>query len=214
MSTTIILVRHGHSVANKEEFFGGQTDVDLTDIGEKQAQLVANYVAQNYHIDGVYCSTLLRAFKTAEQIAKPLGCRVQQDKRLCEFFGGKWEGMSFAEIKRQYPTEYGMWCNDPDRVRPPMGETAQEVQNRSYLALKDIAEQNDGKTVVVVSHKGTIRCLQCLWETRPIEDINKCQWLSNCSVSEIVYDNGKLIPVNVGQDGFIGRLTTPVNSAM
>lgn len=214
MSTKIILVRHGQSIANKEQFFGGQTDVELTELGVKQAQIVANFVASNYHVDAVYCSNLLRALHTADIVAKPLDCKVQRDGRLNEFFAGEWEGKPFAEIQRLYPKEYDTWVNDFGRVKIPNGETPLQVQKRGYEAMQDIAKANDGKTVVVVTHRGLIRCLQCLWEHRPIEDINKCQWLSNCSVSEIVVDNGVLIPTNVGQDDFMFKLATPVTSTM
>ena len=192
MSTKILLIRHGQSIANKEQFFGGQTDVDLTELGVQQAQTVAEFVVKNYHVDAVYCSNLRRALRTAEIVAKPLCCKVQRDGRLNEFFAGEWEGKPFAQIKELYPKQYQTWVNDFGHAQPPQGETPSEVQLRAYQAIKDIAEQNDGKTVVVVSHRGVIRCLQCLWENRPIEDINKCQWFDNCSVCEVIVDNGKL----------------------
>ena len=44
--TRVIVVRHGESEANRAERFAGSWDVDLTDLGKRQAQLVADYLDQ------------------------------------------------------------------------------------------------------------------------------------------------------------------------
>ena len=46
--TTLLVVRHGESEANGEGFFAGQKDILLSDRGEKQAELVAEYISDNY----------------------------------------------------------------------------------------------------------------------------------------------------------------------
>jgi hypothetical protein len=66
--TTILLVRHGFSVANSKGIFAGHTDVELSQTGVLQAELVCDYVNQNFKVDAVYSSDLQRAFKTVEGI--------------------------------------------------------------------------------------------------------------------------------------------------
>lgn len=38
--TRIYIVRHGESISNRQGIFTGSTDVDLTDVGYRQAELV------------------------------------------------------------------------------------------------------------------------------------------------------------------------------
>ena len=55
MSLTVILVRHGESRANNEKFFAGQLDVELSELGRKQADTTARYVTETFKIDKIYC---------------------------------------------------------------------------------------------------------------------------------------------------------------
>lgn len=214
MATRILLIRHGHSTANRDEIFGGQTDADLTPLGLEQAEKTAAFVRANYRVDAVYASTLQRAWKTAGVLAAPLGLPVTRDARLSEISGGLWDGMTFAKIRETYPEEFALWREDLSRVSPPGGETVADVQKRGLAALREIGETNDGKTVAVVSHRVMLRTLACAWEGRPLSEINACAWLSNGSVSELLFDGGRLIPVRIGQDAFMGDAVTRVHSIM
>ena len=212
--TTILLVRHGESTANRDGVFGGNSDVALTETGLRQAGKVAAFLKETYKVDAVFSSRLSRAKKTAEVIAEKFALPVFVDDRLHEISGGIWDGMKFDEIEKNYPVEYEQWDNCMSDVRPPQGETIRDVQKRAYAALCEIAKKNDGKTVAVVAHRVVIRTLQCTWEGIPPEEINRCPWVSNCSVSELVFDGEKLIPVHVGQDSFMGKDAKKVTSKM
>lgn len=212
--TRLLLIRHGHSEANRDNVFGGNVDVALTPTGQAQAEKMSRFVLSHYTVEAVYASTLQRAFRTAACIADPLGLPMQQDSRLREFYGGVWDGMSFDAIREQYPEEYMNWRTALHRAQPPGGENAAQVQKRGIEAINAIAAANEGKTVAVVSHRGILRTLQCVWERRPLEEIHRCKWLSNCSVSELAVENGVWTPVCIGQDGFMGEDVTPVTSAM
>lgn len=43
--TRILMVRHGQSEANLAKLFAAHTDVPLTDLGRRQAQAIADYLA-------------------------------------------------------------------------------------------------------------------------------------------------------------------------
>lgn len=212
--TRLLFVRHGYSVANREAVFGGCLDYDLTETGHKQAEIMAEYVLKKYNVDSVYASDLSRAVKTAEKVAQPLGLEIQQDKRLREIDGGAWNGMTFEDIRGKYTEQFNFWKTDLSRAKPPNGETVFELQKRALEAIADICEIERGKTVLVATHRVLLRTVQCKWEKRELSDINKCEWLSNCSVSEVMYDNGSLIPINIGQDDFMGKYITTVTSSI
>lgn len=212
--TTFLFIRHGHSEANRDNVFGGQIDAPLTETGWAQARKVAAFVKETYRPDAVYASDLSRAKETAEAVAAPFGLPVAIDERLREIFGGVWEGMTFAAIEKDYPAQFALWQHDQSRVQCPEGENYADVQKRALCALADIAGKHPGQVVVIVTHRCLLRTLTCAWEERPLSELNDCAWLSNCSVSEVGYENGKLFPVKIGQDDFMGDAVTAVNSSM
>ena len=215
MDTRLLFVRHGQSEANLKGIFAGRTsDFPLTELGRRQAEIMAEFVLKKYKVDAAYSSGLCRASDTAERVAEPLGLAINKDIRLNEIDGGLWNGMLFDEIAVKYKKEFELWNTDLSKVRPPEGETVYDLQKRAMTAITDIAEREKGKTVLVATHRVLLRTVQCKWENRPLSDINKCEWLANCSVSEILFSNGALIPVNVGQDEFMGAFVTRVSTSM
>jgi phosphoserine phosphatase len=67
MKTTVLLIRHGETEWNTLGKFQGCTDIDLSEEGIKQAQLLKDRL--NGEFDYIYASPLSRAFKTANIIA-------------------------------------------------------------------------------------------------------------------------------------------------
>ncbi|RPI31749.1 MAG: histidine phosphatase family protein, partial [Chloroflexota bacterium] len=67
----LILLRHGESVGNANGVYQGQADFELSDLGRRQAQALAErWVAEEKTFDLVISSPLLRARQTAEIIAE------------------------------------------------------------------------------------------------------------------------------------------------
>lgn len=67
--TTLILIRHGESKANRDRIFAGHLDVDLQEKGLKQAKITAEYISKNYLVNRVYSSDLKRAYQTGKCVA-------------------------------------------------------------------------------------------------------------------------------------------------
>ena len=58
------LVRHGQSLGNLNRIYLGHTDVDLSELGYKQAEITAEHL-RGVHFDSIYSSDLKRAHNTA-----------------------------------------------------------------------------------------------------------------------------------------------------
>ena len=114
--TRILLVRHGESGANKDKFFAGHLDIDLSELGYKQAKCTADYIAKTYKVDMVYSSDLLRAYHTAETIAKMTGNSLKKKESLREINAGEWQGLVFDELQKKYADSYGVWLTDIGRA--------------------------------------------------------------------------------------------------
>ena len=65
----LILVRHGETVWNVEKIYRGRTDVNLDEVGIKQAKLLGKYLS-NWELEAIYSSPLKRALDTANIIAR------------------------------------------------------------------------------------------------------------------------------------------------
>lgn len=208
--TKFLIIRHGQSTANLEERYAGWYDAPLTELGRKQAAITTDYILKNYHVDAVYSSDLIRAVETVKEIAARANVPLVKEKALREIDGGEWEGKQVEEIARKYPEQAYLWKTDIGKARPTGGESFAELQVRIDSAFRKIAAENDGKTVVVASHGGAIRTMQCLFENVPIEDMRKVPWTPNASVSEVNYENGKYTPVRLGYTGHLGTLITEI----
>ncbi|KAE9404977.1 phosphoglycerate mutase-like protein [Gymnopus androsaceus JB14] len=67
MTLTVTFVRHGESLDNLKENWGGWNDAPLSDLGRKQAVAVGEYFAST-KFDSIYASDLLRANATGQAI--------------------------------------------------------------------------------------------------------------------------------------------------
>lgn len=92
----IILARHGETEWNVSEIFRGRRDVGLNEMGNRQAELLGNYL-KDLKIEVIYSSPLKRALDTAQSIAKHHRLDVNVAPGLTDFNYGVWEGLS---IKR------------------------------------------------------------------------------------------------------------------
>ncbi len=158
MSTRIYLIRHGATQLSAEDRFAGATDVDLSDVGRKQAQALAVRLADD-HITAVYCSPMRRTVETASIVARPQDLKPITRDGLREIHHGRWESMRRGEVEAQFPEEYAAWEEDPFTYAPLGGESGLSVMARALPVIREIVAQHRDENVAVVSHKATIRLL-------------------------------------------------------
>jgi broad specificity phosphatase PhoE len=155
-TTRIFLVRHGATVLSAEDRFAGSTDVELSDEGRAQAARLADRLATE-ELAAVYASPMRRTRETAAILAAPHGLEVQARDGLREIDHGRWEQMTRSEVESRYAEEYAAWEADPFTFAPKGGEAGITVMARALPALREIVVAHQGKKVIVVSHKATIR---------------------------------------------------------
>ena len=210
--TTVILIRHGESEANREDIFAGHLNVDLMPKGVEQAQKTAQYIVENYTVDKVYASDLKRAYKTGKTLADKLGMEIIADKRFREIDAGEWDGIKFNELGDKYAEEFRIWRDDIANAKCTGGESVEDLRKRVFGAATEVAENNDGKTVVIATHATPIRVMQTYVQMGSLEKMNDIPWVSNASVSVFEYDNGKWTCKAVSVDKHLGDLVTALPS--
>lgn len=191
--TTIYLVRHGEVAGNSGAIrtFAGARDLELTAMGALQAQSVAERLATK-RIDAVYASTLQRAWRTADGIAARHELVVTRDAGFSEVNYGEWEGLSEAEILRDYADLWRSRVDDPWQVAPPGGESYAMLWARLEPAWNALLEKHDGQSVVLVGHNGSIRVLLCQLLGASPTNARRLQ-IDNCSVTKLSTGNAPTI---------------------
>ena len=157
-ATRVFLVRHGDTVLSAEDRFAGETDVELSEKGREEARRLAQRL-KGEKIAAVYASPLGRTVETARIIAEPHDLQVQTRDGFREISHGHWEGMRRHEVEEKFPVEMAEWEKDPYTFAPAGGESGLAVTARALPALIDLVRKHPGESILIVSHKATIRLL-------------------------------------------------------
>jgi 2,3-bisphosphoglycerate-dependent phosphoglycerate mutase len=120
---TVVLLRHGESVWNKENRFTGWTDVDLSETGRVEAVNAGRLLkAEGLTFDIAYTSLLKRAIRTcwiALDELDLLWIPVVRDWRLNERHYGALQGLNKAETAARHgDDQVKIWRRSYD-IAPP-----------------------------------------------------------------------------------------------
>ncbi len=155
--TVTLLLRHGQTPLSVQKRYAGRSDVPLTETGVLQAAAAAKRLA-SAGIGVIVTSPLLRATRTAQEVAEVTGAPVVTDQGFRETDFGAWEGLTFAEVRQRWPAEMTTWLADP-AVAPPGGESLAEVSARVTEALHRVLGSREQQTILIVSHVTPIKSM-------------------------------------------------------
>ena len=184
--TTLHVVRHGQTAMTAARRFsgGGVPGPRLDDIGREQAIRAAELLGGSGAV-AVVSSPMVRTRETATAVARRLGLtvRVEPAWRECDF--GEWEGLTLAEIGDRFPDALAHWYGST-AVRPPGGESLDDVARRIAAARDALTAEYPGQPVVVVTHSMPMRTLTQLALGAPPESLFRLL-PSPGSVTEVQY---------------------------
>ena len=120
----LVLVRHGQSVWNLENRFTGWTDVELSNLGLKEAKEAGKLLKENeFTFDVAYTSVLKRANETLNIILKELGeenIPIHYSWKLNERHYGALQGLNKDDTRKKYGDEQVKIWRRSAFVRPPL----------------------------------------------------------------------------------------------
>lgn len=164
LAARLLLVRHGETDWNRQKRFQGQIDVALNEMGQRQAEQAANFLAA-VPIRYAISSPLLRPKETAEIILQNhLDVTLELVDDLKEIGHGLWEGKLEAEIEQEFPGELAQWQKAPETVQMPEGENLQDVWIRAKTAWEAIvttARSREPGITLVVAHDAINKAILC-----------------------------------------------------
>ncbi len=134
----------------------GQLDVDCDTSNVSSFRVLAAILPS----DAVWIvSSLIRTRQTMAAIATagmPLPEPVVEPD-LSEQNFGRWQGLSWHEMEADDPETYLAFWRDPVHGAPPGGESYAAVVARAGAAIERLTAIHTGRTLISVSHGGTIR---------------------------------------------------------
>jgi broad specificity phosphatase PhoE len=195
--TTVYLARHGESDWNAANRFQGHSDRPLTDLGRRQAEALAEVVAQE-NVDAIYSSPLIRALETARIVAARTGLEVIELDGLREVDTGSWSGLSRAEVQERFPEGFERWIAGGSGWED--GETYEEMGERVLGAIRAIAAAHPSGRVLVVSHGGPIRAAQSAAEGVDLHEYRRLRPVEpNARLSAVTVENGIIGPARLNE---------------
>lgn len=192
----LVLLRHGESEANFQNYWTGWLDVALTEKGMQQATEAGRKMnEQGLVFDIVYTSVLKRAIKTSQLALEEMNqlyLPVQKTWRLNERHYGALVGKNKTEMKKEYGEEQVKKWRRGYREVPPLvsenhfdrrydsldprllshGESLEMTVERVVPLWQDelVPHLLAGKNVLVVGHGNSLRAL-----TKYLEDVPENQ---------------------------------------
>ena len=127
MAYTLVLLRHGESVWNRENRFTGWTDVDLSEKGVAEAVKAGETLRkEGFHFGRAYTSYLKRAVKTLDVVLDRMDrdwIPVTKTWRLNEKHYGMLQGLNKRETAEKYGDEQVyVWRRSYDVAPAPLPE--------------------------------------------------------------------------------------------
>lgn len=156
----IYLLRHGQVASHeKGRRYIGWTDIALTDAGQEQAAMWAEFFSGS-GLCAIHSSDLSRCMDTAQIIGKALEIPVTATPAFREIHLGQWEGIGFDEIKASQPERFHARGRRIADFRPPDGESFEDLAARAWPELDALSTQRTGP-ILIVTHAGVIRVILC-----------------------------------------------------
>jgi probable phosphomutase (TIGR03848 family) len=185
---TVLLIRHGQSVANAQGVLAGRAPgVHLDEHGEKCAIELGIHLGA-LPIAKVLISPLERTAQTADLIfARKFP--VETENRITECDYGDWQGRLLSELATE--TLWKTVQNEPDQMVFPNGESMQQMSDRAVAAIREWDAQlsaEHGSEVIwaAVSHGDVIKAICADALSLPLRNFQRIS-IEPSSVSLVQY---------------------------
>lgn len=170
----LVLVRHGQSEWNLQNRFTGWADVDLSEMGIREAKDAGKaLLSQKINFDLCFTSYQKRAIKTLQYILEELDMLylpVLKTWKLNERHYGALQGLNKAETAKKYGEEQvHIWRRSFD-IQPPAMDKEDERSARKDPKYKDL---KDSEIPLAESLKDTIARVLPYWNENISPEIRK-----------------------------------------
>ena len=159
--STIIFLRHAHSIANEKNLLAGRTPgVHLSRTGLSQAQALIERIGKG-SVDHLHISPMQRCQMTIDPWLKSKNSSSIStfgvEERFNEVDYGDWSNRSLSTLRRN-----PMWRviqEQPSKVKFPGGESIKGAQKRAVGAVDELLASKRASVHLVVTHSDLIKVI-------------------------------------------------------
>ena len=109
--------------------------------------------------------------QAAAVAAKQIGIKRKTDARLGGLDYGLWQGLTIDEVRHRQPSLWKQWLESPLSVRPPGGETIDEIQQRLAEFLAEMPKRYRKHAPLLVLKPIPFAVLECMLTGEGLERI-------------------------------------------
>jgi broad specificity phosphatase PhoE len=196
VETTVHMMRHGEVDNPTGILYGRLPDFHLSEKGQRQAQAVADALAER-DVVLVVASPLERAQETAAPIAARHGLAVETDTDLIE-------STNYFQGRRVSPGD-GAW-RDPrgwwqlrNPFTPSWGEPYRDIAARMITAIDKARARAAGHEAVCVSHQLPVWTLRLALTGRRLWHDPRRRQCAVASLTSFVYNGDTLVDVRYSE---------------
>jgi broad specificity phosphatase PhoE len=199
-----LLIRHGHNDWVGKRLAGRLAGVRLNDQGRAAVAALAESLAC-LPLTAICSSPLERTQETAAAIAAHQQVQVETSERLQEIDIGSWSGRTLQELAGD---EHWRRYNEfRTGVRPPGGETTNEVQARMVAEIEDWQIRQPTGLIALVGHGDPLKSVIAHFVGIPIDHLSRME-IAPASVSllEVGAWGARLLGLNCSGSEVAGQI--------
>jgi broad specificity phosphatase PhoE len=167
----LYMLQTGQTTWEQQDRVESVAGAPLSEQGVEEVRAAAADLAGR-DVATIYASSGEAERRTARLLAKALGAKVRTNDALREIDYGLWQGLTVGQVKRRFPKIYRQWLEAPASVRPPEGESLEEVTGRLQTALREILKRHrDTAAPLLVLRPVAMALLRCAVESHPVEEL-------------------------------------------
>lgn len=170
--STLYLIRHAESEANKARIMASRMPFPLTKEGKFDSDLIASQLKETVNIDRIITSPLVRAKQTAESFSKQYGINIEINDKISEQELGIYSGLTYDQVKEEpaYETDsLNRWNWIPEGG----GESYAMIAKRITEFFGELEAGNKDENILIVTHAVAFRLIEAvLKKTLPLYPVS------------------------------------------
>ncbi len=150
------MIRHGQTMSDVEDRYGGDYDDHLTELGKSQVKGLARRL-KDKNIEIIFASNRIRAQETAKILNTVLKVKIKTEKGIRERnLYGPLTGMKKSEAKEKHPELVEALKDYRNTIEG--AESYDDSRRRMIKAFKKVVDSKK-EIVAIVTHSGPIKSI-------------------------------------------------------
>lgn len=150
-TVTLVLLSAAPTAWDETGRLIGRATLPATDTGTDALHRKARAFVEagEVELDVVLCGPEDSTHASGALLAEAAGCKLRKLDDLANVDLGLWEGSLKDELEGRCPSTFKAWRDQPDRIRPPEGESIGDAAHRAMGSIRKAIEKMKTEQPVV-----------------------------------------------------------------